>query len=97
MLERVRAGEGIPIEEFLMARDELTQKIIRAGGLMAYSRSVKWPTPGASRAQGGAAAPLTLFEKISRRNVHPETPQPKQGEGVFLAATGASATTISPA
>ncbi|MGE4238925.1 aconitase family protein [Ramlibacter sp.] len=87
VLDRIRAGEGIPIEEFLVGRDELTQQIIRAGGLMAYSKSVKWPTPGAAgSANGDTAGPLTLVEKIIRRNVHPDTPNPKTGDGVFLAA-----------
>jgi 3-isopropylmalate/(R)-2-methylmalate dehydratase large subunit len=87
VLERIRAGEGIPIEEFLTGRDDLTQRIIRAGGLMAYSRSVSWPTPGVARAASrGAEGPLTLVEKIIRRNVHPDNPEPRAGEGVFLAA-----------
>jgi 3-isopropylmalate/(R)-2-methylmalate dehydratase large subunit len=45
LLERVRAGEAIPFEVFLRGRDALTQQVIRSGGLLAYSRQVKWPAP----------------------------------------------------
>ena len=86
VLERIRAGEAIPIEEFLKGRDELTQRIIRAGGLMAYSRTMNWPTPSASRPRAAGDRPRTLVEKILARNAHPDTPRPAVGDGVFVAA-----------
>ena len=86
VLDRIRNGEAIAIEEFLRGRDSLTQQIIRAGGLMAYSKSVKWPTPGAPTEAKADARPMTLVEKILERNVHPDTPHPAVGEGVFVAA-----------
>ena len=86
VLERIRAGEAIPIEEFLKGRDELTQRIIRAGGLMAYSRTMNWPTPSASRPGAAGDRPRTLVEKILARNAHPDTPRPAVGDGVFVAA-----------
>ena len=84
VLERVRAGEAIPIEAFLEGHDALTQAIIRAGGLLAYSRSVDWPAP---RPRGAAAGgrPRTLVEKIIERHLHPEVERAAPGEGVFLA------------
>ena len=86
VLERIRAGEAIPIEEFLKGRDALTQRIIRAGGLMAYSRTMNWPTPSASRPRAAGDRPRTLVEKILARNAHPDTPRPAVGDGVFVAA-----------
>lgn len=84
VLERIRAGEAIPFEEFLKGRDALTQKIVRAGGLMAYSKTIQWPAPGAVAAK--TTRPMTLVEKILQRNVHPDTPDVEKGTGVFAAA-----------
>ena len=39
VLDRIAAGEAIPLEEFLTGRDQLTQDIIRAGGLLPYSKA----------------------------------------------------------
>src|SRR4051794_764019 len=38
VLDRIAAGEAIPLEEFLTGRDQLTQDIIRSGGLLPYSK-----------------------------------------------------------
>jgi 3-isopropylmalate/(R)-2-methylmalate dehydratase large subunit len=83
VLERIAAGEDIPIEVFLQGRDELTQKIIRAGGLMRLSKALSWPD---SRAPAVSTEGKTLVEKIIARGVHPETPGIHTGAGVFLAA-----------
>lgn len=87
VIARIQSGEAIPVEEFLAGRDELTCRIIRAGGLMAYSRSARWPRPRAAH-PGHAASqmPLTLVEKIIRRNAHPDAEQLERGAGVFVAA-----------
>ena len=84
MLDRILAGQSIPIEEFLIGHDALTQAIIRAGGLLNYSRGVTWPAP-AQRAGASAPGPLTLVEKIIARHLHPEVEQMQPGQGVFLA------------
>lgn len=83
---RIEAGEAIPFEEFLQGRDDLTRKIIRSGGLMAYSKSVDWPAQPQTRPAVQATGPLTLVEKILQRNLHPDTPGLQKGDGVFVAA-----------
>lgn len=85
ILDRILAGEAVPIEAFLEGRDELTQKIIRSGGLLAYSRTQNWPAPSA-RAAGAGSAPRTLVEKIIERHLHPDIARAERGEGVFIAA-----------
>lgn len=91
ILERVAAGEAIPIEVFLQGRDALTQCVIRSGGLLAYSRSVQWPTPLQSgvvseETVDRAALPQTLVEKIIERHLHPDFNGAQPGDGVFIAA-----------
>lgn len=87
ILDRVRAGEAIPIDFFLKGRDALTQQVIRSGGLLAYSRRAEWPTPHALEAATGAVhAPKTLVEKIIERHLHPAFVSAERGEGVFIAA-----------
>ncbi|VVE73998.1 3-isopropylmalate dehydratase [Pandoraea captiosa] len=80
VLERILAGEAIPITEFLKGRDALTQQIIRSGGLLAYSKFAEWPAPVArtdTRAR-------TLVEKIMAQRLHPSTPGTDHGDGVFV-------------
>ncbi|KJK25971.1 3-isopropylmalate dehydratase [Burkholderiaceae bacterium 16] len=92
VLDRVLAGEAIPIEAFLTGRDALTRQVIRAGGLLAYSRAANWPAagegaPGEQGAQaGGHTAPRTLVEKIIDRHLLAGTGRVERGEGVFVAA-----------
>jgi 3-isopropylmalate/(R)-2-methylmalate dehydratase large subunit len=85
VLDRIAAGEAIPISTFLAGRDELTQNIIRSGGLLNYSRTLQWPAPQ-ERAAGASAAPRTLVEKIIDRHLHPDCPHAERGDGVFIAA-----------
>lgn len=90
VLERVLAGDAVPVDEFLKGRDALTQQIIRSGGLLAYSTFATWPTPTAPSVQTIQTIhddrPRTLVEKIIERRVLPGTPSIKQGDGVFVAA-----------
>ena len=89
VLDRVLAGEAIPIEAFLTGRDALTQQVIRAGGLLAYSRAATWPAAGEGAlgaAGAGDAAPRTLVEKIIVRHLLPGTASAERGQGVFVAA-----------
>lgn len=83
VLARIEAGESIPVETFLEGRDELTRNIIRAGGLMAYASNMQWPRPAPAAEH---TEPLTLVEKIIRRNVHPGAQDVERGAGVFVAA-----------
>ena len=86
LLDRIRAGEAIGLDEFLQGRDELTRKIVASGGLMAYSKAASWPDPDTAAAPLAAAPrPRTLVEKIIERHLHPGTPM-APGAGVFVAA-----------
>ncbi len=92
VLERILAGEAIPITEFLKGRDALTQQIIRSGGLLAFSKFADWPAPAAHTTHTAsidspnapATPPRTLVEKIMARRLHPATPGMKHGDGVFV-------------
>ncbi len=91
VLDRVLAGESVPIDEFLTGRDALTQEIIRSGGLLAYSKFAKWPAPysrpgAAWEGTANDGRPQTLVEKIIDRHVLPGTKNVQRGDGVFLAA-----------
>lgn len=81
LLDRIAAGEAIPIDEFLKGRDHLTQDIIRSGGLLAYSRNAAWPAPAPP---AGAAGPRTLVEKIIDHHRHPASAGATRGDGVFV-------------
>jgi 3-isopropylmalate/(R)-2-methylmalate dehydratase large subunit len=84
ILERIRAQEAIPMRVFLDGRDALTQKIIRAGGLLAYSKRAIWPA-ATDRNPAPRPHPQTLVEKIIDRHVHPDMQGATHGEGVFVA------------
>jgi len=84
ILKRIEAGEAIPIEEFLKGRDQLTQRIIRSGGLLNYSKTVDWSVP--APAADAAVGPRTLVEKILARHLHGSTPDLVPGQGVFVSA-----------
>lgn len=100
VLDRLMAGEAVPIDAFLEGRDELTQQIIRSGGLLAYSKFADWPAPGtatgnadanananvATNALAQPAEPMTLVEKIIARHLHPGMKGARRGDGVFIAA-----------
>ncbi|MBF7055108.1 3-isopropylmalate dehydratase, partial [Halomonas sp. KAO] len=72
LLDKIEAGEDIPMEAFLEGRDAVTQEIIRHGGLLAYSKSKKWPQVGSTQISEPTNKSLTLVEKIIQRQIHPE-------------------------
>jgi len=91
LIERIRAGEAIPLAEFTRGHDALSAAIIRAGGLAAYTRErmrgTRAPAPGAD------ARPMTLAEKLIARAVVTDpdaetvgVPGVRPGEGVFVRA-----------
>ena len=87
VLARIVAGESIPIEFFIEGRDATTQRILRAGGLLRYSRA---HLPRSSERHVAPlpddGRPRTLVEKIiARRKVVPAGGF-AAGEGVFLSA-----------
>ncbi|MDB5590326.1 aconitase family protein [Enterovirga sp.] len=85
LIPRIMAGEEIDIEEFTSGRDDLTKAIIRAGGLMPFSRGASWPLPS-PRDGAGASGPMTLVEKILRRHAHPDVRSLDRGTGIFVHA-----------
>ena len=64
LIDRIRAGEDIPIEELVADRDSLAADILRAGGLLAYGQ-VK--LKGAKRLADNGTSPKTLAQKIISR------------------------------
>lgn len=86
LLDKIEAGEDIPMEAFLEGRDAVTQEIIRHGGLLAYSKSKKWPQVGSTQISEPTNKSLTLVEKIIQRQIHPEFAESQRGEGIFIAA-----------
>jgi 3-isopropylmalate/(R)-2-methylmalate dehydratase large subunit len=68
LIEKIRAGEDIPLSEFTTGEDEITRQIIEYGGLFQFN---------VARMQGKAflppietkARPMTLAEKIFARHM----------------------------
>lgn len=85
LLDRIAAGEAIPLDAFCAGRDRLTQDIIRHGGLLAYSKAVAWPAPRPVPSHAATDGPRTLVEKIIARHLHPGHATASAGQGVFLA------------
>ena len=86
LIERIRAAEAIDLEEFLVGRDAVTQEVIRAGGLLAYSKLHLPRQPEKVFNPLPTHRPLTLVEKIiERRRVAPAG-EVARGDGLFLSA-----------
>ena len=86
LIERIRNGEAIDLEEFLTGRDAVTQEVIRAGGLLAYSKLHLPRQPEKVFNPLPTHRPLTLVEKIiERRRVAPAG-EVARGDGLFLSA-----------
>lgn len=87
LVERIAAGEAIPLEELLAGRDALAAAVLRSGGLLrfgqAHMRAIK------ESASDAAPGPQTLFEKIVARHALATalTPaSPLVGAGIFVRA-----------
>ncbi len=68
MLERLQAGEGVPLSEFYESYDPITQLIIRQGGLFPFAKAleageIELPLPNTSE------RPMTMGEKILARHI----------------------------
>jgi len=86
LIDRIRAGEDIPIEELVSDRDPLAADILRAGGLLAYGQ-VK--LKGAKRLADDGISPKTLAQKIISRfalNVDGLAWKMEPGTGGFVQA-----------
>lgn len=86
ILDRIAAGESIAIDVFLQGRDQLTQDIIRSGGLLAYSKAATWPAPQQRSDTPAVSQGKTLVEKIIARHLHPDIAHAERGQGVFISA-----------
>lgn len=90
LVERIAAGQAIPLEELLAGRDALAAAILRSGGLLrfgqAHMRAIR------ESASDAAPAPQTLFEKIVARHALATALTPaameetRAGDGMFVRA-----------
>ena len=64
LVERLQRGEPISIDELVRGRDALAARLLTTGGLLKYGKTLR-PTPAST----GEDRPMTLVEKILRRNV----------------------------
>jgi 3-isopropylmalate/(R)-2-methylmalate dehydratase large subunit len=73
LVDRIRAGEAIPVEELVAGREPLAAELVREGGLLAYGRRHNLAelarVPVAEPTEFGP--PLTLTEKILARHACP--------------------------
>ncbi|MES2937157.1 MAG: aconitase family protein [Pseudomonadota bacterium] len=89
LVERIQAGEAIPLHEFTDGHDELTQHIIRAGGLLAFSKqhmrnAAAGPAPAVSQRPRSLAHKI-IDRALVRTPFEPaDAPPPKVGDGIFL-------------
>lgn len=65
LIDRIRAGEDISVEELVEGRDSLAQAILRAGGLLAFGQE---KLKGAKLRKDLPQGPLTLAQKIVARH-----------------------------
>ena len=90
MLERLQAGEGVPLREFYESYDPITGLIIREGGLFPFAKAleagqIELPLPKTSR------RPMTMGEKILARHILGGGDGPKYvkpGDAVVVSVDG---------
>jgi 3-benzylmalate isomerase len=68
LIERIRAGEAIPLEEFTRGHDPVSVAIIRAGGLGAFTRE-RWRGGALIHVPDHGSCAMTLAEKLIARSV----------------------------
>jgi 3-isopropylmalate/(R)-2-methylmalate dehydratase large subunit len=64
LLERVRRGEPIAIDELVKGRDALAARLLTTGGLLKYGKTLRPSSAGTA-----SERPMTLVEKILQRHV----------------------------
>ncbi|AWV20684.1 3-isopropylmalate dehydratase large subunit (plasmid) [Roseomonas mucosa] len=87
LVERIRRGESIGVEELVAGRDAVTAAVLRAGGLLAYGRCVLRHASGARPAV--LPGPQTLAAKILARHavaVPGAGERLEPGSGIFVRA-----------
>lgn len=87
MLERLQAGEGIPLAEFQRGCDPITRLVIEQGGLFPFSKAVAagevaLPQPDT------ADRPMTMAEKILARHRVDGGGAVKPGDAVVVRVDG---------
>lgn len=88
LIDRIAAGERIPLDDLLKGRDGIAAAVLRAGGLLGYGQHRLHDLPASDRAED-ADRPRTLFEKIIARHIIATPDSPAHlaaGEGGFLRA-----------
>ena len=92
LVERIRAGETIPLEAFTAGQDPVSAEIVRRGGLFPFSvarlsGAYRVPLPGTG------LRPMTLAEKILARHAVVDAaagslglPAVAPGDGIFVQA-----------
>ncbi|MEN9537960.1 MAG: 3-isopropylmalate/(R)-2-methylmalate dehydratase large subunit [Pseudomonadota bacterium] len=86
LLARIERGETVGLDELLAGREELAQRIVRSGGLLAFGQSA---LSAAAPLPTAAPGPQTLFEKIVARHrlmVKGTPARAQTGDGVFVRA-----------
>lgn len=96
LVERLEAGEYVPLEALLQGRDALAATLLREGGLLRFGQrhlqggaASPAPAAGSFQAVSLSQRPQTLFEKIVARHWLPTTMSaatPVPGEGGFVRA-----------
>ena len=89
LVDRIRAGEAIALDDLLQDRDAIAAAVLRAGGLLGYGRQALHHAGSARPAAPDEGKPRTLFEKIIARHVIPTPDSPARlapGAGGFLKA-----------
>lgn len=88
LIDRIRRGEAVSVEELVSGREALAAALLRSGGLLAYGRQqgigVSANSPAARTA--APAAPQTLAEKILARHALDPAKPLNCGEGGFVRA-----------
>jgi 3-isopropylmalate/(R)-2-methylmalate dehydratase large subunit len=88
MLEQLQAGESLPLEEFARGWDPITQQIIAAGGLFAFTKAYARGEVSLPEPDTGPRA-MTLAEKILARHVVGKpAPYLKPGDAVCVGVDG---------
>jgi 3-isopropylmalate/(R)-2-methylmalate dehydratase large subunit len=90
VLQRLQAGEGVPLRELYESYDPITQLIIREGGLFPFARALEagnidLPLPSTS------PRPMTMGEKILARHILGGGEGPKYvkpGDAVVVSVDG---------
>ncbi|MGY0194394.1 aconitase family protein [Leptothrix sp. BB-4] len=83
LIERIRRGEAIPLEEFTRGEDEVTAELIRRGGLfkLMRARAEGWSVPE----RPAVSRPMTYAEKIIARASGGRPVRPvRAGDAVFV-------------